>query len=62
MHLLPRPHNMHARTQALLEVNAHMTDLRRDAGKGEEEGDVLEILPIQLLFGTWGKETVALHV
>ena len=28
-----------------------MADLRRDAGKGEEEGDVLEILPVQMLFG-----------
>ena len=47
-----RPAPKCTRVQALLEVNAHMTDLRRDAGKGEEEGDVLEILPIQLLFGT----------
>lgn len=37
--------------QALLEVNSHMADLRKDAGKGEEEGDVLEVLPVQLLFG-----------
>ena len=35
----------------MLEVNGHMADLRRDAGKGEEEGDVLEILPVQMLFG-----------
>ena len=39
--------------QALLEVNGHIADLRREAGKvdSEEEGDVLEILPVQLLFG-----------
>ena len=39
--------------QALLEVNGHIADLRREAGKvaSEEQGDVLEILPVQLLFG-----------
>ena len=39
--------------QALLEVNGHIADLRREAGKvaSEEQGDVLEVLPVQLLFG-----------
>ena len=41
--------------QALLEVNGHIADLRREAGKvaSEEQGDVLEILPVQLLFGEY---------
>ena len=41
--------------QALLEVNGHIADLRREAGKvaSEEQGDVLEILPVQLLFGKY---------
>ena len=41
--------------QALLEVNGHIADLRREAGKvtSEEQGDVLEILPVQLLFGMY---------
>ena len=41
--------------QALLEVNGHIADLRREAGKmaSEEQGDVLEVLPVQFLFGKY---------